>query len=132
MFDAIKIVVDSLRETDYNIYNNHTRPVCGLRTGGVTMLSMTEIEQTIQELLRRYHAEGALLFGSYARGDATENSDIDVAIIGGAYFRKTDIFAFAEELRSRTGKEVDAFEMCEINVGTPFYDAVMKEGKRIA
>ena len=96
------------------------------------LLSILTIEHTIRELLYRYHAEYALLFGSYARGDATEDSDIDVVVVGGAGFSKKDIFAFAEDLRALTGKDVDAFEICEINVGTPFYDTVMKEGKRIA
>ena len=44
--------------------------------GGVRMntLSRTEIEQVIRELLHKYHAEYALLFGSYARGEATAAS----------------------------------------------------------
>lgn len=96
------------------------------------MLPITTIERAIRELLSRYHAEYALLFGSYARGDATEDSDIDVVVFGGEKFSKTDIFAFAEDLRTLTGKDVDAFEICEVNVGTPFYETVMRERKRIA
>ena len=46
--------------------------------------------------------------------------------------KKTNIFAFAEELRQQTGKDVDAFEISEIEQGTPFYNAVMREGIRIA
>ena len=42
------------------------------------------------------------------------------------------LYAFAEDLREMTGKAVDAFEISEINVGTPLYNAVMSEGKRIA
>ncbi len=57
-------------------------------------LSRTEIEQVIRELLHKYHAEYALLFGSYARGEATAASDIDVIVVGGANFRPRDIFAF--------------------------------------
>ena len=45
-------------------------------------LSRTEIEQVIRELLHKYHAEYALLFGSYARGEATAASDIDVIVVG--------------------------------------------------
>ena len=60
------------------------------------MLPMTTIEQVIRQLLTRYHGEYALLIGSYARGDATEDSDIDVVVFGGSQFKKTDIFAFAE------------------------------------
>lgn len=96
------------------------------------ILTQKELESLIRELLRKYHADYALLFGSYARGDATTESDIDLVVFGGASFRPADIFAFGEELRQRTGKEVDAFEIREVNVGTPFYDAVMQEGVRIA
>ena len=59
-------------------------------------LSRTEIEQVIRELLHKYHAEYALLFGSYARGEATAASDIDVIVVGGANFRARDIFAFGD------------------------------------
>lgn len=102
--------------------------------GGVRMntLSRTEVEQVIRELLHKYHAEYALLFGSYARGEATAASDIDVIVVGGANFRPRDIFAFGEELRQRTQKDVDAFEIREVNTGTPFYESIMREGVKIA
>lgn len=96
------------------------------------MLTLAEIEQNIRILLNRYHAEYALLFGSYARGDATADSDVDVVVVGGPLFRKMNIFAFAEDLREMTGKAVDAFELSEINEGMPFYQTVMSEGMRIA
>lgn len=55
-------------------------------TGGVFMgtLSYPELEATIRLLLKKYHAEYALLFGSYARGEATPNSDIDLVVVGAA------------------------------------------------
>ena len=98
----------------------------------MNVMTMKELEAVIRALLRKYHAEYALLFGSYARGEATADSDIDVIVFGGKNFRPTDIFAFGEELRQLTGKDVDAFEIREVNVGTPFYNAVMEEGVRIA
>lgn len=99
---------------------------------GMLMLTRTEIENIIRELLVRYNAEYAFLFGSYARGEETEDSDIDVLVFGGENFKKINIFAFAEELRQMTGKEVDAFEICEVDRSTPFYDNVLKEGIKIA
>lgn len=49
----------------------------------------------------------AIMFGSYAKGGARKNSDVDVIIIGGK--RKSDFGSFEKE----TGKTVHAFEMGE-------------------
>lgn len=110
----------------------HNEPAIIETKGCKKMLTVAEIEKCIRLLLARYHAEYALLFGSYARGDATADSDVDVVVVGGPGFKKMNIFAFAEDLRAMTGKNVDAFEICEINVWTPFYETIMSEGKRIA
>lgn len=96
------------------------------------MLEMKLIEEIIRNLLREYKAEYAVLFGSYARGDATADSDIDVIVFGGEHFKKTDIFAFAEDFREMTGKDADVFEISEVNVDTPFYSSIMREGVKIA
>ena len=95
-------------------------------------LTRNEIEVLIRKLLRKYNAEYALLFGSYARGEATAESDIDVVVVGGKNFKARDIFSFGEDLRQMTNKDVDAFEIREVNKGTPFYESVMNEGVRIA
>ncbi len=96
------------------------------------MLSRRKVEQAIRGLLGKYHADYAILFGSYARESANANSDIDVVLVGGAHFRARDVFAFGEELRQLTHKDVDAFELREINRESDFYRTVMREGVRIA
>ncbi len=68
------------------------------------------IENTIKALLARYNAEYALLFGSYAGGEETPDSDIDVVVFGGDNFKKSNIFAFAEELREAPEKEANVFD----------------------
>lgn len=95
-------------------------------------LSRQEIERHIKTLLVKYNAEHAILFGSYARDEADENSDIDVIIVGGEGFRLTDIFALGEDLRELTKKNVDAFEICEVNKESEFYRNILREGVRIA
>ena len=90
------------------------------------------IENCLRILLVRYHADYALLFGSYARGEETLDSDIDVVVCGGVNFKKSNIFSFAEELREMLGKNADVFEISEVNKGTPFYENLMKEGIKIA
>ncbi|MBQ7505281.1 MAG: nucleotidyltransferase domain-containing protein [Ruminococcus sp.] len=96
------------------------------------MPTRLEIENSIKTLLKRYNAEYALLFGSYARGEETPDSDIDVVVFGGDSFKKTNIFAFGEELREMLGKNVDAFEICEVNKETSFYNKLIEEGIKIA
>ena len=91
-----------------------------------------DIENAIRTLLVRYNAEYALLFGSYARGEETPDSDVDVVVFGGNNFKKSNIFAFAEDLREMIGKNVDAFEISEVDTGTPFYENLIREGVKIA
>jgi hypothetical protein len=94
--------------------------------------SQAELAQIIAPLLQKYHAEQAILFGSYARHEATQSSDIDLVVIGGVAFDPTDVFCIAEELSAATGKAVDVYELREINAGTAFYSAILDEGVRIA
>ena len=96
------------------------------------MLTRSEIEIAIRLLLKRYNAEYALLFGSYARGEETAESDIDVVVYKEKNFKKTNILAFGEDLREMLNKNADVFEISEINTDTPFYDNLIKEGVKIA
>ncbi len=96
------------------------------------IISRDDLFSIVIELLEKYHAESALLFGSYARNEATPNSDIDLIIFGGAVFQSTDVFAIAEELHERTGKDVDVYEIQEINHSSDFYTQIMKDGVMVA
>ena len=91
-----------------------------------------EIIALIKELLIRYNASYAILFGSYARKEETNDSDIDLVIVGGENFHPSDIFDFGEDLREMTGKNADVFEIRELDADTDLYRTVMAEGVRIA
>ena len=94
--------------------------------------SQAELAHIIGPLLKKYHAERAILFGSYARNEATMLSDIDLVVVGGEAFDPTDVFCIADELHAVTGKPVDVYELREINAGTEFYNTILDEGVRIA
>lgn len=96
------------------------------------ILKMSEIENAVKSLLIKYHAEYAVLFGSYARGEASSDSDVDLVIYGGTNFNPTDIFSLAEELRETLGKSADVYEISEINNPSGLYKSIMKDGVRIA
>ena len=46
--------------------------------------TLSEIQDIVSRLARQYGAKRIYLFGSYARGDMNENSDIDLRIDKGA------------------------------------------------
>lgn len=94
--------------------------------------SQEELICIVSPLLEKYHAQRAILFGSYARRQADASSDIDLIIVGGDGFDPTDVFSLADELHRVTGKDVDVYEMCEINTGTDFYNTILSEGVQIA
>lgn len=96
------------------------------------ILERNEIIEIIRILLARYHASYAILFGSYARGEETSDSDIDLIVVGGEHFHPSDIFDFGEDLREMTGKDADVFEIREIERDTDFYRTTMAEGVKIA
>lgn len=92
---------------------------------------LDEIKVLVSSLVKKYNAEYAILFGSYARGEATRESDIDIIIVGGTNFSALDVLAFGEELRELTNKKVDAFELREVEQNTEFYQNILREGVKI-
>lgn len=86
-----------------------------------------DIKVLVKPLAEKYYIQEVYIFGSYARGDANEKSDLDFLIFGGENFKPTTIFYFAEELREILKKPVDVFEIRELNIDSEFYKNVMHE-----
>lgn len=82
--------------------------------------------------MQEYAIERLYLFGSYARNEATEDSDLDFLVFGGEHFKLTLVFALAEELREALKKKVDVFEIHEVNQDSDFYKTIMKEKVLVA
>lgn len=95
------------------------------------ILLVDEIKGLVSRLVKKYRAKYVILFGSYARGEATAKSDIDIIIVGGKNFSALDVLAFGEELRELTNKKVDAFELREVEKNTEFYQNILREGVKI-
>ena len=45
------------------------------------MVSMAQVRQFVDELVRQFTPDRVILFGSYARGEAAEDSDVDLLVI---------------------------------------------------
>ncbi|MCD8006707.1 MAG: nucleotidyltransferase domain-containing protein [Oscillospiraceae bacterium] len=96
------------------------------------VLSLQEIAEIVKPIAEKYGVEEIYLFGSYARGEASQNSDLDFLVFGGSLFKLTRIFSLAEDLRKAFGKDVDVFEIHEVNADSEFYQNVMKERLKVA
>ena len=57
---------------------------------------------------------------------------MDFLVFGGKDFKLTMIFALAEDLRESFNKNVDVFEINEINTDSDFYNNIMKERLLVA
>ena len=92
------------------------------------VLTIKEIKDRILPILARHNIREVYLFGSYARGEAKNNSDVDI------YCEKGDIKTFIDqgfledELEESLGKEVDL-----IFIGTDLDDFFQEqlEGDKI-
>lgn len=96
--------------------------------GGV--LDRRRISAVVEKAARRSPAlDSVILFGSYARGDATAESDIDLRITYDADGRFTimNLAAFSGEIERETGKSVDVVSARAIE-DKELADAIAREG----
>lgn len=96
------------------------------------VFTLKDIVRLVKPIVKKYGVKEIYLFGSYARGEADGDSDLDFLVFGGENFKLTMIFALAEELREVLKKDVDVFEINEINTDSDFYNTIMKERLLVA
>lgn len=70
------------------------------------LLTIRQIKRCLEPVFAEYGVTKAVLFGSYARGEQTEHSDIDIAIDEGQV-QGLAFFRLQTELSSTLGKTVD-------------------------
>ena len=62
------------------------------------MVAMNEIEQFGRRIGRQFGAEKVVLFGSYAEGTATEDSDIDLLVVAETALPQRECYSVARRL----------------------------------
>ena len=71
------------------------------------MMQIAEIKETVNKRAKEYGAERVYLFGSYARGEANENSDVDLRIDKGNIKGGFALAGLLLDLESDLGVSVD-------------------------
>lgn len=92
--------------------------------------SINEIKERVVPIAQKYGVTKVVLFGSYARGEATEKSDIDLAIEKGEQLKNYRIYSdFYHELLDTFEKEIDLLTFLGLQNGNQkLKQSIDKEG----
>ncbi|SCZ81170.1 hypothetical protein SAMN02910350_02673 [Pseudobutyrivibrio xylanivorans] len=105
---------------------------CDYEVEAMNIYTIDEIKRIVKPIAESYGIQEIYLFGSYAKGTATEESDLDFLVFGGEGFKLSMVYALGEDLREAFHKEIDIFEIHEVNVDSDFYREVLQERKLVA
>ena len=81
------------------------------------ILTIKEIKNRIRPVVEKHHIKDVYLFGSYARGEANENSDVDIYCSSGDVETLFDEAGLIKELEEALGKKVDV-----VTIGSKMHD----------
>ena len=93
------------------------------------ILTIEQIRKKCGEVFKSYEVDFCYLFGSYAKGKETENSDVDLLVsipIDGLKY-----FELVEELRETLCKKVDLLDITQLVKNEALAREVMKYGIKI-
>ncbi|WP_409967407.1 nucleotidyltransferase domain-containing protein [Bengtsoniella intestinalis] len=87
------------------------------------MMQVQTIQETVATLAKQYGAQRIYLFGSYARGDMTDTSDIDLRIDKGQ-IRGLQLASLLLDLEEALGMRVDLIPTTSLNQA--FLDSIQE------
>ena len=93
------------------------------------VLSVQQIEDICASVFENYPVSFCVLFGSYAKGTATDSSDIDLLIASDLSGLK--YFGMIEDLRGSLHKKVDALDLKQLDSNPELLKDILMEGMRI-
>lgn len=71
------------------------------------MVSLADISSAASRVLVQYYVSEAYLFGSFARGEQTPDSDIDLRLVCGITMTFGTLYELSHELEKELGRKVD-------------------------
>ncbi|MCL2054629.1 MAG: nucleotidyltransferase domain-containing protein [Oscillospiraceae bacterium] len=87
-----------------------------------------EIKEKLQPVFSSAPVYQAILFGSYAKGEASEKSDVDILIDSRGLLVNINFFGLLEDITSALDKTVDMFEISDIREGSPIAISIQEQG----
>ncbi len=77
-----------------------------------TTLTIEKIRQQLLPIFKKYDIKQAILFGSYAKGEERENSDVDILVESN--LRGLAFYGLLEDIVNALGKSVDLLDKRQI------------------
>ena len=93
------------------------------------ILSLDKIKQICNEVFSEFNVEYCYLFGSYAKGRAKENSDIDLLVA--MPVNSIKFFELVETLREKLKKKIDLLDIGQIENNKALVKEILKDGVKI-
>ena len=95
-----------------------------------TVYSLENIKTRLSKVFADYNVNYAILFGSYAKGCAKANSDIDLLV--DSNLRGLKFFALLEDVREAMNeKDIDMFDVTHIDDGSEIQKEINRTGVKI-
>lgn len=94
------------------------------------IFTSNEIKQRLQPIFTSYKIRQAILFGSYSKGTATKNSDVDLLV--DSNLRGLRFIGFVEALRGALDdKKMDVFDITHIEPLSQIAEEIKQTGIEI-
>ena len=93
------------------------------------ILELEDIVRRCSKVLNKYDVSFCYLFGSYAKGKATQTSDVDFLI--SANIKGIKFYALIEEIRIALHKKVDVLDMNQLKDNIELTEEIFKDGIKI-
>ncbi len=90
--------------------------------------TIDEIKVILYELLKNFPVESVILFGSYAKNSASENSDLDLVIDTKETLMGFKLYSLITKIEEAFQKQVDAFEKSEIIAESKIAEEIKRTG----
>lgn len=93
------------------------------------IVDLEYISRKCSEIFDKYKINFCYLFGSYAKGKAKDDSDVDLLI--STEIKGLKFFGLVEELRNSLQKKVDVIEVAGLKDNVELLEEILKDGIKI-
>jgi len=93
------------------------------------IVDLEYIKRKCSEVFDKYKINFCYLFGSYAKGKAKDDSDVDLLI--STEIKGLKFFGLVEEIRNSLHKKVDVIEVAGLKDNVELLEEILKDGIKI-